>query len=220
MRRTISLLEAEKLTDWRALAPRVRKRGSVPIMYGLTHKGVALVEAESLSTAATKIFKPNSDTLLPHEYEISIFHLRLRALCAERGWKLYWQQRDLKCGVNPDALIGITDEKASTWWYFLEIEKTKPGNFRNGESKIMRNLGKYYSYFNSDQCQKEWGNFKKFRVIVVQRTEERRSNLLGALENKYKHRMFWLTTEPLYRADIGGKIFFTPKDHTEAYSFL
>src|SRR6266478_3209584 len=43
MRRTLSLLEAEKLTDWRPLAPRTRKRGSVPIIYGLTQKGVALV---------------------------------------------------------------------------------------------------------------------------------------------------------------------------------
>jgi len=220
MRRTISLLEAEKLTDWRALAPRTRKRGSVPIIYGLTKKGVALVEEEGLSTTATKVFKPNSDTLLPHEYEISVFHLRLKALCEQRGWKLYWQQRDLKCRVNPDALIGITDEKRNTWWYFLEIEKTKPGNFRNGESKIMRNLRKYYAYFNTDQCEKEWGNFRKFRVIVVQRMQDRRANLLRALEAKCQHRMFWLTTERSYREDIGGGIFLTPKDYnTESYSF-
>jgi hypothetical protein len=221
MRRTISLLEAENLTDWRPLAPRTRKRGSVPIIYGLTQKGVGLVTEEGFSTPATKVFKPNSDTLLPHEYEISLFHLHLKALCEQRGWKVYWQQRDLKCGVNPDALIGITDEKRNTWWYFLEIEKTKPGNFRNGESKIMRKLGKYHSYFNTDQCEKDWGNFRKFRVIVIQRTDERRTNLLRALEAKYQHRMFWLTTELLYRGDISGKIFLTPKDHsTESYSFL
>src|SRR5882762_8911057 len=77
MRRTMSLLEAEKLTDWRPLAPRTRKRGSVPIIYGLTNKGVALIQDEGLSTPATKVFKPNSDTLLPHEYEISVFHRHL-----------------------------------------------------------------------------------------------------------------------------------------------
>jgi hypothetical protein len=221
MRRTVFLLEAEKLTDWRPLAPRTRKRGSVPIIYGLTPKGVALVTEEGLSTKATKVFKPNSDTLLPHEYEITAFHLHLKAFCETRGWKLYWQQRDLKCTVNPDALFGITDAQQNTWWHFLEIEKTKPGNFRNGQSKLMRNAGIYHSYFNTDLCEREWRNFRKFRVVIVQRNDERRTNLLRALEAKIKHRMFWLTTESKYREDIGSKIFLTPKDYqTESYAFI
>jgi len=218
-RRTVFLLEAEKLTEWRPLAPRIRKRGSVPIIYGLSKKGLDLVVSENLSTAATKVFKPNSDTLLPHEYEISVFHRRLKELCEKYSWKLYWQQRDLKCSVNPDACFGITAERG-TFWYFLEVEKTKPGGWKNGESKIMRHLGRYYGYFGSDRCEREWANFRKFRVIIVQRNEERRANLLRALAGKYPHRMFWLTTEDLYKKDIGAEIFKTPKDFDSAcYSF-
>lgn len=217
--RTFDLLEQEGLTDWRLLTTRVRKRGNLPSVHGLSLKGVQKVEGLGYTTPATKIFKPNSDTLLPHEYEISVFHLHLKALCDERRWELYWQQRDLKCGVNPDACFGITTLSGALW-YFLEMEKTKPGGWKNGESKIMRNLGKYYDYFDSDRCEREWANFRKFRVIVVQRNPERRANLLRALALKYAHRMFWLTTEPSYREDIGGGIFLTPKDFdTASYSF-
>lgn len=225
MRRTISLLEKEGLVEWRGLIPRIRRRGSPPLIYGLTHKGVLKVKDEGLSTPATKIFKPNSDTLLPHEYEITRFHLYVERLCKDHGLPLYWQQRDMKCTINPDALFAITDprkpEGENTLYYFLEVEKTKPGNFKNGQSKLMRALGKYYCYYGSDQCQKEWKQFTKFRVIIILRNEERRANLLEALGAKYKHRMLWLTTELLYRQDIGGKIFLTPKDYnTKSYSFL
>src|SRR3989442_5803512 len=65
-RRTILLLEGERLLQWRALIPRVRRRGSPPLVYGLTNKGVLKVPDEGLLTPATKIFKPNSDKLLPH----------------------------------------------------------------------------------------------------------------------------------------------------------
>jgi hypothetical protein len=58
-------------------------------------------------------------------------------------------------------------------------------------------------------------------VIVVQRTEARREGLLTALREKCSHRMFWLTTENAYRADIGGAIFMTPKDDAPVpFSFL
>src|SRR4051812_38037389 len=136
--RTLRLLEAESYVEWRQLTTRLRKTGNLPLIHGLTQKGIDLAATEGLVTPATKVFKPNSDVLLPHEYEISQFHLNLAWLCRDQGWKLYWQQYDLKCSVNPDACFGITTDKG-TLWYFLEIEKTKPGNFRDGESKIMRN---------------------------------------------------------------------------------
>ena len=104
--------------------------------------------------------------------------------------------------------------------YFLEIERAKLGNYRNGEPQILRKLQKYYEYFNSTDCEKEWG-FRQFRVIVVQRTDARREGLLTALRKTYSHRMFWLTTEAAYRTDIGGAIFKTPKDDAPVpFSFL
>jgi hypothetical protein len=217
--RTLNLLGNQGLTDWRLLASPLRKRGTLPSIHGLTLKGSHKVEELGYTTQATKIFKTNSDTLLPHEYEISVFHLRLKELCDERGWELYWQQRDLRCSVNPDACFGITTQ-SGTFWYFLEMEKTKPGGWRSGESKITRNLTKYFGYFNSDACETEWANFRKFRVVVVQRNPNRRTNLLGALAPKHAHRMFWLTTEELFRENIGGTIFLTPKDYgSDGYAF-
>jgi hypothetical protein len=217
--RTLGLLQEEHCVDWRKLPSRIRKAGNDPAIYGLTLKGVTKVADEGFLTPTTKVFKPNSDTLMPHEYEITQFHLALKHFCDTERWKLYWQQYDLKCGVNPDACFGITTEKG-TLWYFLEIEKTKPGNFRDGESKIIRNLGKYYNYFDTDKCEKEWANFRKFRVIVTLKNDERRQNLLNELAGKYKHRMFWLTTEELYKKEVSGEIFATPKDFAStAYSF-
>jgi len=218
--RTLRLLEAESLIEWRQRTVHIRKTGSLPVIYGLTKKGVDLAAQEGLVTPTTKIFKPNSDTLLPHEYEISQFHLGLKTLCSAQGWKLYWQQYDLKCGVNPDACFAISKNGAALW-YFLEVEKTKPGNFRDGESKIMRNLGKYHAYYDTDRCHKEWANFRKFRVIVTLRNEERSENLLKELSGKYPHRMFWLTDEERYKRGMGDYIFRTPKDYKErTYGFL
>lgn len=109
----------------------------------------------------------------------------------------------------------------NTLYYFLEMERAKIGHYRDGEPSIMRKLGKYYEYYGTDKCEKEWIDFRQFRVIVIQRTHERRENLLKQLNKEYNHRMFWLTTEPGYRYDIGGDIFNTPKDFEKvAYSFL
>jgi hypothetical protein len=104
--------------------------------------------------------------------------------------------------------------------YFLEIERSKLGNYRNGEPQILRKLLAYLAYFNSTGCEKEWG-FRQYRVVVVQRTDARRDGLLTALRAKCSHRMFWLTTEAAFHSDIGGAIFKTPKDDAgETFSFL
>lgn len=219
MRRTTDLLEAEGQVTWRMLANRIRRQGNQPLIFGLTKKGVALAEWEGFGTPAIKVFKPNSDSFLPHEHEITEFHFYLKQLCLERGWQIYWQQTDVKCTINPDAHFFIMNKRGERYHFFFEVEKTKPGAWKNGESKIMRNLKKYYDYFDSDACQKEWGDFRKFRVIILLRNDTRRANILKELAEKYKNRMFWLTTEPAYRENMGGEIFLTPKDYEKvAYS--
>jgi len=59
-------------------------------------------------------------------------------------------------------------------------------------------------------------DFRQFRVIVVQRTDERHENLLKQLNKEYNHRMFWLTTEAHYKVSIGADIFrcASPKFHS------
>ena len=94
-------------------------------------------------------------------------------------------------------------------------------HYIDGEPSIIRKLGKYYEYYGTDKCEKEWLDFQHFRVIVVQRTDERRKNLLKQLNKQFNHRTFWLVTEADYKENIGGAIFKTPKDYeTAAYSFL
>jgi hypothetical protein len=183
-------------------------------VYGFSDKGVHENGGELIKT-----FDEHSERTLDHELEITYFHIALKPFCEKNDLNLYWQQADLKTAtIHPDAYFSIG--KGEKWnHFFLEIERSKIGNYREGESSIIRKLGKYYDLFDTNGCEKDW-NFKQFRVIVVQRTDERRQNLCNALQSKYKHRMFWITTEALYKADIGGDIFKTPKDYADkTYSF-
>ena len=190
--------------------------------YGLSDAGIKM--CQSLWPLA-KTFDEHSQRTLDHELEISFFHMALKKLAAGNNLKLYWQQSDLKCTISPDAMFALTDpskpEGKNTLYYFLEMERAKIGHYVNGEPSIMRKLGKYYEYYGTDKCEKEWLDFRQFRVIVIQRTDERRENLLRQLNKEYNHRMFWLATEASYKTDIGGEIFRTPKDWEKVgYSFL
>jgi hypothetical protein len=223
MRRTLQLLAKEnRVHRIRYMNPK-QERG-LTHAHGLTDKGVKFVTEQLEYFGQPKTFDEHSERTLDHELEISYFHIALKKLCEENHLTLYWQQKDLKCAVNPDAYFAITDsgkpEGKNTFHYFLEIERAKLGSWKNGEPQIIRKLAKYYDYYNTDDCEKEWANFRQFRVILVQRTEERRNNLCKAFVEKHRHRMFWLTTEPLYRQNIAGEIFLTPKDgQAKSYSF-
>lgn len=148
--------------------------------------------------------------------------MALAGLCEDSGWTLYWQQTDLKTRtIHPDAYLAVTDprqpEGSNTHHFFLEIERSKASKYKDGEPSILRKLARYYDLFDTPECEKDWG-FRQFRVIVVQRTEKRRMNLCRAFPEKYRHRMFWLTAEPLYKGEIGGDIFLTPRDyHSTSY---
>jgi hypothetical protein len=185
--------------------------GMTSFVYGLTDKGV--------KEWGGKTFDEHSERTLDHELEISYFHIELKKLCKKEGWELYWKQKDLKCGISPDAYFAITKPEG-TFHFFLEVERAKIGNYRDGKPSIIRKLGKYFEYYNSDQCQKEW-NFRLFRTIVIQRTDERRDNLLKTLHEQFNHRTFWLTTENDYKQANWAHIFKTPKDYEKvAYSFM
>lgn len=188
-----------------------REKGGTTWVYGLTDKGVKYCES---LWPLCKTFDEHSQRTLDHELEISYFHVALKKFVVKNGLKLYWQQSDLKHTVSPDAMFALTDprkpEGQNTLYYFLEIERAKIGHYIKGEPSIIRKLQKYHEYYGTDTCQKEWQDFRKFRVIVIQRTEERRENLLKAC--LFKHRMFWFASEDAYKADIGGEIFKTPRD--------
>jgi hypothetical protein len=222
VRRTLSILHRDGFLYRAPYLDAGRDRGGVSYVYGLSAKGVNHALQKGYSTLATKTLDEHSLRTLDHELEITSFHIALRRLCLLNGLRCAWRQTDLKHTVHPDAVFNVADptHPDKAFCYFLEMERAKLGNYRNGEPQILRKLQKYYEYFNSTGCEKEWG-FRQFRVIVVQRTDARRDGLLTALRKNCNHQMFWLTTEPEYRGDIGGAIFKTPKgDAPVPFSFL
>jgi Replication-relaxation len=201
MRRTLSLLDQEGLVYRKGYLEEDRTRGGISNVWGLTDRGVKKL---SFDFPDAKTFDEHSTRTLSHELEISFFHIAAKTIPLQ----LYWKQSDLKRLIHPDAYFAFTDpakpDGKNTFHYFLEIEKGK-----KTLDDLLKKLGRYHELFiqDNDRCLKEWG-FKQFRVIVVQKNDIRRENLLKALAEKYPHRMFWLSTEedPL--------IFKTPKDYT------
>lgn len=222
VRRTLSILHRDGFLYRLPHFDSGHERGSATYVYGLSARGVDHALRNGYSTSATKTLDEHSVRTLDHELEITSFHVAIHRLCAAKGLRYQWRQKDLKHMVHPDALFFVADPASpgKAFCYFLEIERAKLGNYRNGEPQILRKLRKYYEYFNSTDCEKEWG-FRQYRVIVVQKSDARREGLLKALEGPCSHRMFWLTTEGAYREDIGAAIFKTPKDDAPvALSFL
>jgi hypothetical protein len=197
-------------------------RGGATYAYGLSEKGVRHALATGYASAATKTLDEHSTRTLDHELELSLFHIAVYRMCVGQRLRFAWRQTDLKHTVHPDAVFNVSDPltPGKAYCYFLEIERAKLGQYRDGEPQILRKLRKYHEYFNSTNCETEWG-FRQFRVIVVQRSDVRREGLLHVLRKHCPHRMFWLTTEAAYRSDIAGPIFKTPKDDaTIPFSFL
>jgi len=183
-------------------------------VYWLSSKGLELAEEEGLANGDAKANDDHSPRTLDHEHEISRFHFAVKEFCGSKQLDLYWRQHDLKKAVHPDALFAITDplkpDGENTFYYFLEIERSKLGKYMNGEPQLLRKLVKYYEYYNSEECLGDWDDFNQFRVIVVVRTEARRRNLLTHLSDHYKHRMFWITTAELCGQDFGRADFRYP----------
>src|SRR6266851_1001712 len=208
-RRSLGLLCKEKLANrlpYFELDTEARS-----YVYGLSDKGVDHPDVEY---PEAKSFDEHSERTLDHELEISYFHMAL-----SRFWRdtdnpgLYWQQADLKRGIHPDALFKLQTPKGE-YAFFLEIEKGK----KNFEA-LTTKLDRYAKYYETHDCEKDWG-FRNFRVVIVKKNDVRRQNLLKELHGKLPHKMFWLTIDPLYKKNIGGEIFRTPADpETGRYSF-
>lgn len=215
MRRTLTLLWKEGIASRIQYVEPDMDYATRSFVYGLSDAGAR--------DYGGKTFDEHSERTLDHELEITEFHIALARTFTGPRFNIRWYQSNIKRCVNPDVYFSITDyelpPEKNTAHYFLEIERAKIGNIVNGEPSIVRKLGKYYDFYDSDQCEKEWG-FRKFRVITVVRNSEKRYNLCARLIENYNHRMFWITTEPHVRENIGGEIFKTPKDFTKvAYSF-
>lgn len=183
------------LIDYAAPGPFPRYEN----VYWLSSAGVELARNE-VGSDGSLIWKPEkSPHSLDHEVAITDFHLAVNQFCIASGWTLYWQQNDLKRTVNPDALFALTDprlpEEDSTTYYFLEIERSRQGNYRSGQSGLVRKLERYAEYHGTEQCLRDWEWFDSFRVIVVVTNETRRTNLLVQLSELLPHPFLWISVE-------------------------
>jgi len=193
---------------------------AVVSVYSLSKEGLNLARQKGIANGHGKHAEDSSrrNESVGHELGISRFHLAVDSLPR----KVIWRQTDLRRTVNPDALFEIIDaDGKSAYYYFLEVEKSKQGHYEDGESGLMKKLGRYYTYQGSEECRRDWKHFDRFRVVVVVQNEVRRRNLLNWLAEKRPTRIFWIATKALCQADISGKIFLAPKDYeTEAHGFL
>jgi hypothetical protein len=160
-----------------------------------------------------------SPASLAHELGITAFHIALSTGAPETH-RIYWRQTDLKRTVNPDALFAITDTtrppENSTFYYFLEVERSRQGHYRRGESGLFTKLRRYADYRRSEHCRTEWRHFSDFRVIVVLQTPERQTNLLRSLKANLPSQMIWTATADDIQRDICGAIFRAPPDFETA----
>ena len=180
--------------------------------YRLSRSGAAVVGAQRAIGA-------KAPASVAHELEITAFHIALVSAMPPPH-KLHWRQSDLKHTVNPDALFAVTDRREprerSTHYYFLEIEKSRQGHYRNGDSGLIAKLRRYAEYRRTERCSEEWRHFSDFRVIVVVKNRERELNLLRALKTRLPERLTWTTSEADYRRDMPGRIFHSPSDYETA----
>jgi hypothetical protein len=156
-----------------------------------------------------------SPASIEHELAITEFHIAL-AKRTPTTHRIHWQQTDLKRTVNPDALFAVTDmtrpREQSTFYYFLEVEYSRQGHYRAGESGLLTKLRRYAEYRRTAACRQDWKHFADFRVIVVLRTRERQENLLRALQERLPTKSIWTTTTADVQRDIVGPIFRAPPD--------
>ena len=174
-----------------------------------------LSRAGALAIGCPAVVARKSAASLAHELLITDFHLALAA-STPPSHRLYWRQTDLKHTVNPDALFAITDttqpRDRSTWYYFLEVENSRQGHYRQGQSSLLGKLQKYVEYRRSDSCRADWRHFNDFRVVLVLRSRERQMNLLRTLRDRLPHTMLWTACIDDLSSGIAGSLLRAPPD--------
>lgn len=190
-------------------------------VYWLSRAGVVLARECGLCDEDVPAASGASLVMLQHDVAISDFHIGVERFCRERGWLLHWRQHGLRRGVNPDALFALTDPsrpaEENTSYYFLEVERSGEGGYREGRSVLLRRLDGYADYQGSEACRSDWEWFEEFRVVIVVASEVRRRNLLARLSEEFPLPIFWVAVAG---SDVTGPAFWTPADEERAYSFL
>jgi hypothetical protein len=197
-------------------------------VHGLTARGAG--EAKTWQMQDPIEISPEHSLLtFQHDLKRAYTHEGIERLCDKNGWDLFWTKSDLYRTVEPDDMFIITrpDKKIA---FFYE-EENEPKTFEKLYDKVRR----YFDYWDTDKCLKQWGYFRTFNVLFQFSTEERMTNFLKYLNGhchclyyrgKLKHTClpgkkqktitttnFLFTTDEQIAKDIGGDIFKTPKDY-------
>jgi hypothetical protein len=179
-------------------------------VYFLTEKGGNLAASRGHLNSPRWIQKKSKMTLA-HDVEISDFHARLDSALRAQSQTLVWKQwrGDLAQEFGeyiPDATFWIHDGRANET-HVLEIVKSYESGYKGQESSLVTKLKTYEADHR--------------KVLVVMPTVLRIQNFLGKIENELPSSRLWFTSEERYKADILGKIWWTPRSFRErVYSLL
>ena len=203
-------------------------------VHGLTELGCAATRHYQMGEG--KEFEAEHSLLtIEHELKQAETQYRIEQLCEKANWNFFAQHADLYRTVDPDRLFGI-DKGAGFIPLFYEEE-----NRKKDFADLYKKARRFYDYFDSEKCQKEWGWFRRFHVLWQFPNEERMMNVVrflagecqchfyrgkikhtclphGLREKALKVPTFWFTHDELTK-DIGGKIWVTPLDYPKTYSF-
>jgi hypothetical protein len=175
-----------------------RPRPEYEFVYWLSGAGWRVAEDANLTEAGAAPHRASARGL-DHELAITDFHCAVRDFAKANHIEVFWQQSDLRRGVNPDAMFAITDPEketgADTSYFFLEVERNASSGYEGGRSSLLRRLAKYAAYQGSAECRAEWEWFDEFRVIILVSTEARRQRLCARFPSELAIPMFWLAVE-------------------------
>src|SRR5438552_4221273 len=76
-------------------------------IFWLSSRGLSLAQEAGIDNGEGKANDEKSPRTLDHEYDITKFHLPLKTMGSQHGHDLYWQQRDLKKTIFPDAMFAL-----------------------------------------------------------------------------------------------------------------
>ena len=205
------------VVDYEASGPFPRYEN----VYWLSSPGLELMQDCGYFDEGLMCTSEKSPHSLEHDIAITDFHLAVDRFCVASGWTLYWQQHGLKRTVNPDAFFALTDprrsEDDSTAYHFLEMERSRQGSYRDGQSGLLRKLERYKDYHGSEACLREWEWFDEFHVVIVVKNQVRKENLLALLAEDLPEPAFWITVQG---SDLTSPVFLSPCAGTTAYSFF
>lgn len=157
----------------------------------------------------------------------------MEQLCEREGWEFVGEHADLYRTIEPDRLFGI--KKPGREWIALPFEEE---NHKKTFEDLYIKAVRYYDYWDTAKCEREWGWFRQFHVLWQFPNKERMMNFVRFLagecdchyyRGKIRHTClphglrkkpllvsnFWFTHDELTK-DIGGKIWITPKDYATA----